>query len=472
VRKLLDALASLRLTLVLLVALAALFLAGLALPQKQLLGREAYEAWQRESPGLVALLDGAGLTEIYGSWLAKGLWLLFFANLVVVMVRRVPVVRERIRIDRDVSDPRSAPGLGARRAVRLREGGAEALPAFLRGRRLALFSQGGRLRAVRYRFAPAATLAFHLSFFLIAAGGYLSAVTRFEGSVDLGVGEQFTGDPRQYAPTPRLPRWGDPPRARFVVEGIEPQFERDVPVGIRVHVRDAEMLSHVIEINRPYRVGDAAFVFRNLGVAPLLVVQDASGREVFGGYARLDVLQGRKAPLELLGQQFEAELFPEYAVEGGQERTRSRQMLDPVLRLTLRSRTGRTVAASLHPGEAMLLGPYSVTFADWRYWVRLYVRSERGIGLLWFGFGLAAVALATRLFLYRREWVLEVERGEGGAVLHVAGRSEYYRALFDDEMDALERRLRSALGAGEPGGAAAPPDQPPPASDARETTGA
>ena len=147
-------------------------------------------------------------------------------------------------------------------------------------------------------------------------------------------------------------------------------------------------------------------------------------------------------------------------------------MRDPVLRLTLRSRAGRTVAASLHPGEAMLLGPYSVTFADWRYWVRLYVRAERGIGLLWFGFGLAAAALATRLLLYRREWVLEVERAEGGAVLHFAGRSEYYRALFDDEMDALERRLRAALGAGEPGAAAAPPDQPSPASDARETTGA
>lgn len=475
-RRVLEALGSLRLTLVLLVALAGLFLLGLAIPQKKVLPPDLYAAWRDESPALVALLEGAGFTELYESPLAKALWLAFFVNLAVVMVRRVPVIRERIRIDRDIPDPRSAPGFGARRTVPLREGGAGALEAALRARRLALFTRGGRIRAVKNRLAPIATLGFHLSFFLVAAGGWVSVVTRFEGAVDLGVGERFTGDLRQYVPTPRLPRWGGPPHVQFAVEGIVPELERDVAVGVRVHLRDERMLSRVIEINRPYRVGDVGFVFKDLGVAPLLIVHDAEGRELSGGYPRLRLLQGRKDELELLGQRFDAELFPDHVVEDGVERTRSQEMRNPVLRLTLRSRTGRSVAASLHPGEAMLVGPYSVTFADWRYWVRLYVRAERGIGLLWLGFALAAVAVATRLLLYRREFVLEVVRGEGGAALHLAGRAEYYRALFDDEVDALVRHLRAAVGEpGEAGGgpaSGAPPDQRGPATDARETHGA
>jgi len=446
VKRLLELLGSLRLTLFLLVALAALLLLGLSIPQKQVLQRELYTAWERESPTLVGLLELFQLTDVHASWLAKGLWVLFFANLAVVMVRRLPVVRERIRIDREIPDPRLAPGFGPCRSLPLREGGAAALGAVLRRRGLELVERAERTRGVKYRFAPVATLAYHVSFFLIAAGGYLSAATRFEGTVDLGSGEQFTGDLAQYVPTPRLPRYGKPPDVTFLVEAIEPQLERGVPVGIRVLLRDREMIGQVIEVNRPYRIGDASFVFKDLGVAPLLIARDAAGRELFGAYVRLKLLQGRKDRVEILGQRFEVELFPDHVMEGGTDGTRSQEMRDPVLRLTLSSRAGRTVRASLRPGETMPLGPYGLTFADWRYWVRLYVRSERGIGLLWFGFALAAAGVAARLFLFRREFVFAVETSGAGAVLHFAGRAEYYRALFEDEVEALDRHLRETIG--------------------------
>jgi hypothetical protein len=445
VRKLLDALSSLRLTLGLLVALAAFFLVGLAVPQKAVLQRELYEAWRRQSPAVVALLEALGLTDIHASPLAMALWAAFFLNLAVVMALRVPGTLRRIRIDGAVPDPGGA-GFAARHTVAGRPTDLGAVREFFRARGLAVHVDGERLRAVRYPRAPLATLAFHLSFFLVAAGGLTSAATRFHAYVDLGQGEAFTGALEQYDGRPRVRRLAEPPRVRFIVEGIRSEVHGETVTDVQVHLRDERGFLRTIAVNRPYEAGGAAFVFKNLGVAPLLVVTDPDGRERFVGFMRLNVMLGRTDSFSLLGQQITAELFPDHVVDADGEGTRSQDMVNPVLRLTVEARSGRKVAVSLRPGEAMALGPYRLAFVDWRYWVRLYVRSERGIWAVWAGFALALAALVWRLFLYRREYVVAPTEDGSGVIL--AGRAEFYRALFADEVERvaadLEAHLRAA----------------------------
>jgi cytochrome c biogenesis protein ResB len=456
VRRLLDLLASLRLTLALLVALAAFFLVGLAVPQKAILQRELYAEWQRQLPTVVATLEALGLTDIHGSPLAIALWTAFFVNLAAVMASRLPGTVRRVRIDGPVPDPAGFP---LRRTIPGGGAGLDAVHDFFRARRFAVHREGERLRAVRNRRAPLATLAFHLSFFLVAAGGVTSALTRFDGHVDLGQGETFTGALEQYDGSPRLGRFAEPPRSRFIVEGVRSEVQGGTVTDVQVHVRDERGFLRTIAVNRPYEAGGAAFVFKNLGVAPLLVVTDSDGRQRFAGFMRLNVLMGRTDAFSLLGQQFTAELFPDHVVGAEGEGTRSQEMRDPVLRLTVEARSGRKVAASLRPGEEMALGPYRLAFVDWRYWVRLYVRSERGLWAVWLGFALGLAALVCRLFLYRREYVAGAS-ADGGWVV-VAGRAEYYRALFEDELarvaSDLEVHLRAAAPGERPGGRTAPP---------------
>lgn len=441
-RRLVDLLGSLRLTLILLVALVGLFGLGLVVPQRPVLGQGYFEQWKARSPRLVAVLDATGITDVHRSSLAAALWGAFFVNLAFVMGRRIPGTLRRVRIDGPVPDPVEAEGFTFRARIASPAHSLDRAGAFFEGGGYALFRAAGRLRAVRHRLAPLATLAFHLSFFLVAVGGVVSAATRFEGTVDLGQGEEFTGAPGQFRSPPRLPRLGEAPRARFVVEWIEPQVVGDVPVAIRVHVRDETFRSDVLEVNHPYRSGGLSFVFKNLGIAPALVVSDPQGRELFAGLIRLNVLMGKTDRFTLLGREFSARLYPDYARDAEGETSRSQEMRDPVLRLETSSPGGEPLGASLRPGDSMAVGALTVTFVDWRYWVRLYVRGERGIGLIWFGFALGAGALAWRLFFYRREWVVAEVPGGG---LEVAARSEYYRALFADEAADVARDLERAL---------------------------
>ena len=67
---LLDALASLKLTVGLLVAVGLLMGASLVVPQKALLQRALYEEWKAERPALVEALEVAGLTDVHASPLA------------------------------------------------------------------------------------------------------------------------------------------------------------------------------------------------------------------------------------------------------------------------------------------------------------------------------------------------------------------------------------------------------------------
>jgi hypothetical protein len=375
---------------------------------------------------------------VYRSPLAAVLWSVFFLNLAVVMARRIPVVRARVRIDGPIPDPAAGNGFSFRQRLEGAPADVAAVAAFFRARGFAVHADGDRVRAVRNRHAPAATLLFHLSFFLVAAGALVSAATRFEGNVDLGAGEEFTGALAQYAPAPTLPRFGGAPRIRFLVEGIEQEVEGDVPVAIRVHLRDEHLLRQTIEVNRPYEVGSTSVVFRNLGIAPALVVTDAAGNERFAGFIRLNVLQDRADRFDLLGLRFTARFYPDHVRDAGGDRSRSQDPGNPVLALTAEAPSGKSVSALLAQGERMELGPYTLTFADWRYWTRLYVRSERGLAVVWAGFALGALALVWRLLFFRREYVASVA-ADGEAWL--AGRAEYYRALFADEALALVHAL-------------------------------
>lgn len=447
-KRALDLLGSLRLTIALLTGLLVLFLAGVAIPQRAILQPELYAGWRRGNPSLAAILEWLHLTDAYRSPVAIALWVVFFLNLTVVMARRVPATIERVRVDRPIPDPATASGFTVRRSV---PAGPEALRrarAFFAEQGFHVRSSEDAFRAVRNRFAPAATLAFHWSFILVALGAVWSSYTRFEGLVELGPGETFTAELGQYARPPLLPSIGAPPRVRFTLEQVLPQAEGNVATELQLQIRDEEFRSHTFGINHPYEVGDVSFVFKQLGVAPLLLIHDASGAEVFGGWMRLGIATGERKPFRLLDWAWTAAFFPDYERDGEGERTRSLEPRNPALSLTIETQHGQRVERTLLPGETASFGPYTVTFADWRYWVTIYVRSERGIVAIWTGFGIGTVALVLRLLRSRREFIVRTGGTPGAATIEVAGRAEYFRVLFADEADALLDGLaRSVRGA-------------------------
>ncbi|HEX9241765.1 MAG TPA: cytochrome c biogenesis protein ResB [Anaeromyxobacter sp.] len=450
-RRALQRLGSLTLTAWILAALGAMFLAGLWIPQKALFeGRAAYDRWMAGSPILAPLLDAAGLTDVHRSPLAVLLWSLFFVNLVAALVLRVPGIVKRARLATPIPAP-AASGFPFLRRLPVATTVADPLAvvrARLEARGFLVREGEGRLRAVRNRFAPLATILFHVSFLVILTGALIAQLTRFEGRLELGVGEEFTGDLGQLAGRPVLARFATRPRGGFILENVSPEIVNGTAVRIRVVLRDARGLSREFELNEPYRAEDGtSYVLNDVDVAPLLVVHDAQGQELDGAYLRERLLSGKPADAPIRGLPLKVRLFPDWEQVDGEDTTRSEEMKNPAVQLSIDTKTGRTVRRTLRVGDSALFGPYRVEFREWRYWVGLRVRSERGLPVLFGGFGLAALALALRLLLYRRDYLAALVGGE----VELAGRADYYEALFRDEFEATAGDLASALAPSAPG---------------------
>lgn len=433
-------LSSLRFTITLISLLGLIFALGLCVPQKRLL-KSIYFEWQRNSPGLVAFLDALGLTTIYSSPITITLWLLFFVNLSLVLWQRWPIVKGRITLsDKKIVDPVTAGGYPFRQSYPLSgEMAGDTILNRIGKSGFTILGDADCFYAVKNRLSPIAFMLFHISFFLILLGGLVSVYTEFIGFLDLTQGESFQGELNRYNPSPQLkmPEIGSPPEASFTVKSIVPHVTQNTPTGISVLLVDSLGKSHEVGINRPYATEHTAFVFKHLGVSPLFVLKDPSGKEIAGAYIKLDVLQMRPDQFALGGFTYTATFYPDFVMEKGKRASRTMEFNNPMFFIAV-ERGGKKIAEGLVPTNGALeFAGYRLEMREMPFWVRFYVVKERGLSILYAGFAIATIGVIWRLLFYRREIVGAVREVDGLRCLLVAGRSEYYKSLAEDEFVKL-----------------------------------
>ncbi len=438
--KLKKYLSSLRFTILLISLLGLIFALGLLVPQKRLL-KTIYLEWQRNSPGLVAFLDAVGLTDVYASPITITVWLLFFLNLSLVLWQRWPLVKSRIALSETrIADPKVAGGYPFRNSYPLPPDlNGDTIIAALRKNRYTVLGEASGFYGVKNRLAPIAFMIFHLSFFLVLLGGVVSIYTEFIGFIDLAQGENFQGELDRYnkMPIPKIPAIGSIPKVSFKIQNIVPQVERNTVTGIKVTLADDGGKNHEVGINTPYNTDNSSFVFKHLGVAPLFVLKDASGKEIQGAYFKLDVVKGRQDTFRLGDFIFTADFFSDYELKDGAHTSKSMEFTNPVFVITV-ARDGRKFAEAAVPRNgSMAFAGYSLEMRDMPFWVRFYVVKQRGLSILYAGFALASIGVIWRLLFYRREIIGAVREVDGVRCFVVAGRSEYYKSLAEDEFVKL-----------------------------------
>jgi cytochrome c biogenesis protein ResB len=446
-KKAVKFLSSLRFTIVLICLLGAIFIIGLWVPQVHLV-KDIYLQWHRNSPQLVEFLDALGLTTIYTSPITVTLWVLFFVNLALVLWQRMPVVKHRIAVsEANIIDPEKANGYPFKTSYALPEGlTGEAVLAQLRKRRYRVLGDDSGFYAVQNRLAPIAFLLFHVSFYLILLGGMISIYTEFIGYVDIAQGESFQGELSRYntKPAVKMPAFGGAPKVAFTVTSINPSVVLNTPTSISVKLVDGEQQPHEVGINTPYSTGPTSFVFKHLGMAPHFVLKNAAGQEIDNALVKLDVLRMVPDKFDFGGYNFTATFYPDFVLEKGKRASRTREFNNPTF-FIVAEKDGKKV------GEAVVPKNGSFEFAgnrlempELRYWVRFYVITQQGLPILYLGFAVACLAVIWRMIFYKREVVGAVRSREGGRDLVIAGRSEYYKSLAEDEFNKIFNKITGA----------------------------
>ncbi len=120
------------------------------------------------------------------------------------------------------------------------------------------------------------------------------------------------------------------------------------------------------------------------------------------------------------------------------KRTQHREIVNPAFKIAV-SKMGKPLAEkTIRLGESIEFNGNRLIFKDLTYWVKFYVGREHGLGVVYAGFTLMIIALIIRFMFFRCE-VMGV--AEGGK-LHIAGRSEFYPALFVDEFNTIIKKLK------------------------------
>jgi len=456
-KRLMRLLTSVRTAVVLLVSLALMLLLNVLIPQASVLGPEEFARVAVSSRSTRFLLVDLGLGYLSTSPLFLAVLVLFFVNLAAVLISRAGPTWRRTRFRaRKLSalrawtkaEPdRTAPlpdGLNAdrflARAVETLRGfgyqthkaaGGEATRP-PRGERPALHA----VHAVKHRMAPLGFLLFHLSFFLLCAGGFALYLTRFVATAVVVEGQELSG--LAAAQVLRRPPLGGLPDLRFAVEAVEPRFEKGQPLHLGATLRFPDGASQQARINHPARWGSASVLVQQAGLAPVLWLQDARGfsldRVVVAATSQAG--EPTRVPLaeERFGPRLEAMIQPLEPNEGFPVRS---ELAATEMELRLLDDGEVVFEGALRPGQAASLPQGRLVLEEIRYWLRVMVVAERGGGLLISGFLLGVVGLVWRLAAYRREVAVVWDARRGTVV----GRSEYFALRFQEELDGIYRVL-------------------------------
>lgn len=452
-KSLLKLLRSLKFTVFLVASLAGIFLLGVIIPQKSLLGAEMYFRWKLRNPALVTFLEAIKFTDIYLSPISLFLWVLFFLNLVFIMSGRIPAIVKRCC---KKTLPLNVDSIRSGRHHEVIDGAnMEGVEAVLKKRGYEVHGNQNSFFAVKNRLSPLGTVLFHLSFFLLLIGGVVSFYTKFSASAELAVGEAFEG---KYS-SAHKPKIGDIPSTSFTVEDIRPSYYRKtVPVGLDVALL-TKSGRKIIGINKPYKEGALSFVIKGMDVAPLFIIRDSKGNDIDGAYVKLKGLGGTENFFTMNDYEFRAVFYTD--LRSGLKETAGEmpdapqvlkqfpgmmspvlqpaEVIDPAFHITAMKDMKIIRSGTIRKGESLEFDGHSILFSDLTYWVKFYVVKEHGVGIIYSGFALMVLALVIRFLFFRREIKGVIEDGN----LYIVGSGEFYPAVFEDEFKKLVADIKS-----------------------------
>lgn len=435
-KKLLDKLSSLKMTASLLALLTSLFLLGMWIPQKRFFDRVQYEQWLQSYPLLAGWLDRIGFTHIFSAPLTIFVWSFFFLNLALVMWKRLPLLQKKVSVDDALLGPESA-FFSARRTISTADTkSAERLMEMLRGSNYLVSGSPFHFKGVKNRLSALANPLFHLSFFLILLGGLLGVFTTFRATIALTEGESFNGDLQRYDKPVKLPQYGEPPELGFTILKIVPEVSGVTPTQLTVDILDTKGKPHKARFNSPYKSGTTSCVIKNLGISPLFLVYDENGTELDGAFVRLNVLKGKEDRFYLGGRNFSVRFFPDYVRADDQDMTKSEEFKNPLL-VVSEEKSGSSETHRIRVGESFKSDDRTIKLAEMPFWVSFQVVSEKGVPIVYAGLLLASCALVWRLLFYRRDVVCKIIEVDGVNKIRVALRTEFYRALAEEELDRM-----------------------------------
>ena len=442
-------LTSMKLALVLILALAALSLVGtllMQMPAGVADDPQARATWlagvRPKYGGWTDVLDRLQFFTMFTSAWLRGLGALLAASLVACTVQRIPGTWRTMRRPHVAVGPAFFEHAPQHEAMTFHGAPDEVLPAvrgvFSRHHYRTLVEDDGTVHLYfdRNRWAPWAGLVAHVSIVVILAGAMVGSMFGFRDSNFMLAEGSTSAIPSKAGATITLNSFQD---TYSPSNGAPLDYVSDVTVK-----RDGQVVAQQqVRVNQPLQFENVTFYQSFFGPAADVTAKDAAGTTLFSGGVPLawtsDNGGNKVGTFALPGQNLTAWVVATTGVD------------DPSVKPgqvgieLYKADTGAAVVQqSIDQGAPTTVDGLTFTFDRESKYTGLSIASDPGAPLVWLGCLLLVLGFVVRLYVpYRRIWGRMVTRPDGGTSVSIAavGRRD---SGFDAEFTSLVTDIRQA----------------------------
>jgi cytochrome c biogenesis protein ResB len=322
------------------------------------------------------------------------------------------------------------------------------------------------------------TLVFHFSLLPIILGVFVSLGASFYGMAVVTEGQSFSAQEDNYS----SPSQGQLEKLRnripnfsFKLERINPVFWEnkllftDLSAEVAYPAETQEHYSE-IKLNSPLFVNGTFLELAGFGYSPYFILKNKDGKTIGESYVNLSIFpSGAEDYFQVPGLPYEIHviLWSDHVVEDGKPNSKSYNLINPLYTVyVLKDKNPGQIPSEsappqgspenkqlvtkgdFKPGQEIRFDGYTLTLPDIRYYGQFRVIYDPGLIFVFGGFMMMVLGICWRYFLYRRQVWAIIETTSSGALLHLAGTSDYFRESFTEELENLRERVLGRGGMG------------------------
>ncbi len=444
-------LASVKTGIILLIILGVVAAAGTLILQRPM--TDADQMARAYSPETLRLLDRTGLTDVYHTWWFALLMAALGVSIVFASIDRFPKAWRLVARPYRRPEPHFRAVLPMQRTLAV-DDPAESIAAAEASFRHAglkpqrIVHEGEvSIYAEKNRFSPFAVYVVHASLLLILAGGIVDAFFGYKGYMMLTPGQS----------TSKLEQGNGIVRALPFTLRCDGTGQENYPDGtpkkwwskLTVVENGRETLRKEIVVNDPLVTHGIRFFQAGYGqtgeVESILLnvtaLNSADTRQI-SLRPNKDAQLGPDTTVAMV------EFVPDFVLRDGQIYARSKDPVNPAIRLAITSKA-TTTQVWLFPAMRQQTGdsPYRFELADMQMaaFTGLQVSHEPGQWLVWAGCLLMVVGLVLAFYLvHQRYWAMAVETKHGPA-LWIGTAADKNREYFQESFTELVDDIRAEL---------------------------
>ncbi|MGD9366193.1 MAG: cytochrome c biogenesis protein ResB [Desulfobacteraceae bacterium] len=451
--------ASVKLTVVVLLSLAALSIVGTLIPQNE----SPAEYFRAFGPFLYQVLFTLDIFDMYHSWWFQGLIIMLTANIVVCSIDRLQVTGKTIFARNPKFNIGSYRSRKSRKDFilngnldRLKDAFGGFMSKEFRYCKVVPADKGFAITAEKGRLTRLGVYIVHFSIVILLIGGLVSSLKGFEGFANIAEGETTDTVQLRFAEgTLKLPftiQCDD-----FDVQFYDTGAPKEFRSKLTIIENGQPVLQKDIIVNDPLRykginIFQASYGEMNNPGATI----DISKEIVLGFHSKASGMSYTikapfKQPVEIpegLGRFVIEDYHPEAQFRG--------MAVGPALLGTLTPKEGAPLSIllpikfpkfdSMRGGQLVISVLKAGRMVEKRYFTGLQITKDPGVGLVYAGFIMIIAGCMVTFFMSHQQVVLEVQpKGQEVSVM-VSGKSNKNKVGFQYKLDRLADRLAS-LGA-------------------------